>query len=270
MPVIQQIRQQWQHQRLIQQASWILLLLFLSYYLLWHFPLIAGKVSGPYYVAIFVHQFFTVSFWLLLLLAIPVGLVLSFIAIRGHRLKLLIPLILGLLGFSGAIIVAVINQVASNPNEAGAGLIFALFLSSLLSMLGVVITTLPLPQPVRRKPILAYLTMLMTCILMSPCGLYFVDNVDQINIQEWGRSYHLAYRNVPDMGLGLELFECGPTKLLCHSVHRFCMDVGPSPEPNFLDWSNDRLTMRVNGKIKYQRSKDTVLFEKASVRGLGC
>ncbi|NEQ50775.1 MAG: hypothetical protein F6K11_11670 [Leptolyngbya sp. SIO3F4] len=248
MPLFSAIAHLWQRQSPLQRVKCILLLIFFSYYPLWHFSIIAGYLPGPILLTVSVNQVFTYSFLIFAIyLLVPSSLLLPAITIRGLNLYVS----LGLMGFTVAIILAFVYQ----------SMLLILLLMSFVSILSVVLVFFRSPQYIRRKPAKFFLLSLLVAIIMAPCGVYFFQQVDHVNVKEWNKSYHLAYRSVPDLGLELKLFECGPAKLLCHVVYRHCTNVGSSPEPDFLDWSDDRLTLTIYEKVRYQRSQDTVFVE---------
>ncbi|MGB3491127.1 MAG: hypothetical protein WBA57_00255 [Elainellaceae cyanobacterium] len=109
--------------------------------------------------------------------------------------------------------------------------------------------------------------MLAIVVLFFPIGGYVFENGPALEVNDWGRSYHVSLFTFDDEGL-LSLYECGSLKLLCHRIFSDCNNFGPRfQERMSLQWTDDRLSLYNQNTLYYQRTKDAVLFDWAEEYG---
>lgn len=102
--------------------------------------------------------------------------------------------------------------------------------------------------------------MVASLLLFFPIGGYAFEKGPSLEVRDWGRSYHVSLFVFDDEGL-LNLYECGPLQLLCHSIYHECNNFGSQfQERMSLRWSDHTLSFYNQNTLYYQRTKDAVLF----------
>lgn len=247
MQVLTYFYNYWKSLSLLPKFGLLGLLLLFSY-LPWHFFFVNGVVPGPYGAALFLHEFFFLGFWLLLLLTSFISFVFPVISLRGVQRRWPKTLGLGLL--------AVATIVASAPLSivSGAGIygiVLLLFLAVGLNVVWIVSALNRFPRRIRHHMSVSFLLIVVLTIELIPFNGYGIDHVDTLAVNTWDKSYHLSYMSFDAYGK-LSLYECGPAKLLCRKVYHYCNNLGPGGSGRLV-WADDRLTLMLQSTKLYQR-----------------
>ena len=238
----------WCRQCLLQRGCQSGLLLLFAY-LPWHWLFINGIVPGPYPVAVFLHGFFFLGFWVLLLFICCASFIFPIASLKEVQRRWFKTLGFALLGVVGMAVSLPLSVIHGGLQ----GLIGLFFLIVAVDIWWIIVANHRFPHRVKVNGVVTFSLLIALTVGLMPFNGYGIDHVDDLHVNVWNKNYRMSYMSFDDYGK-LSLYECGSAKLLCRKIYHYCNNLGPGGAGK-LSWTDERLTLMLNNTELYQRFK---------------
>lgn len=178
----------WRRQCLFQRVCQSGLLLLFAY-LPWHWLFINGIVPGPYPVAVFLHGFFFLGFWVLLLFLCCASFIFPIASLKGIQrrwLKICGFAFLAVVGMAVSLPLSVIHGGLQGP-------IGLFFLITALDIGWIIIASHRFPHRVKVNGVVTFSLLIVLTVGLMPFSGYGIDHVDALHVNAWNKNYRMSY-----------------------------------------------------------------------------